>query len=190
MPLSKPRRRPSKTSASKRGRSFGGGGSDAIRWDTKSRLPFTHLGNSVETMKFTILALSALATAALYAQTPQELAPYAAGGHRMAQDAYIAQGGGTRVSTAGKFVYSSGPIMGLTKAEAAAKFEKMWAATSPQVRANWAKKAMQAGMTPDVIAGQDAANAAADVAAEKARKAEELDHRLRKLEKAEHDRQN
>ena len=91
-------------------------------------------------------------------------------------------------------VYSKGAIMGLTRDEALAKFEAMWAASPASVRMNWARKAMMSGATVESQQAARRAKADEDAAAEAkdaARRAAnqrfidrlETDQRIRGIEK-------
>jgi hypothetical protein len=132
-------------------------------------------------MKFMVFAWLVAASFAFGQQSDGEnMAAYLPAGRELAKRAYLAQGARMRVNTSGMTVYAKGPIMGLTKEQAAVKFYSMWAASPETVRMNWAKKAMFSGVTVESQQADAAARAIDEQTAENRRATDEAE-RARKI---------
>lgn len=102
----------------------------------------------------TILALLFLSILPLFSQSKQDLLNFLPMGKIMAEESYLAQGGGWVLLGQTKnrrFVYRSGPIKNLTHDKAKMKFEKIWARTSGKVKEKWARTAYNSGRGSDVM---------------------------------------
>jgi hypothetical protein len=69
-----------------------------------------------------------------------------AAGYHEALASYLAQGGSIRTDKRGSR-YMEGPIKGLTKAQATAQFNQIWARSSQEVREQYAARALNRGGT-------------------------------------------
>lgn len=72
-----------------------------------------------------------------------------AAGYHEALTSYLAQGGSIRTDRRGSR-YMEGPIRGLTKAQATAQFNQLWANTSQEIRERYAARALSRGATAEV----------------------------------------